>query len=119
MSELSTSIDRYLAELRLNNASQHTIRNYAADYQQFLAYFSPPGESPLAPAALTQLQLREWLGDLYEQGLSVISIRRKLAAVRSLFHFLARQGAIASNPARLVRTPKAPKRIPSVPTAEH
>jgi len=119
MSELAAAVERYLEDLRLKNASEHTIRNYASDYQQFEEYFSPPGEQPPAPSALTQLQLREWLGDLYERGLSAISIRRKLAAVRSLFHFLAREGSIPSNPARLVRTPKAPKRVPSVPTAEH
>jgi len=39
--------------------------------------------------------------------------------VRSLFHFLAREGVVESNVARLVRTPKAPRRLPSVPSAEH
>jgi integrase/recombinase XerC len=119
MSELADAVERYLGELRLRNASNHTLRNYASDYEQFIQYFSPPGEQPPAPATITSLHLREWLGDLYERGLSVISIRRKLAAVRSLFRFLARQGRIGGNPARLVRTPKAPKRVPVVPTAEH
>ena len=119
MSELQSAIDRYLGELRLKNASSHTLRNYACDFVQFTVYFSPPGEMPPVPAAFTPLQLREWLGDLYSQGLSVISIRRKLAAVRSLFRFLAREGTIASSPARLVRTPKAPQPLPNVPTAEH
>src|SRR5207244_4105000 len=66
----------------------------------------------------TSLQLREWLGSLYARGLDVISIRRKLAAVRSLFRYCARQGLVASNPARLVKTPKPPKRVPIVPSAE-
>lgn len=118
MSELQQAIDRYLSELRLKNASVHTIRNYASDLEQFAGYFTPPGAQPPELRGFTPLNLREWLGKLYEQGLSAISIRRKLAAVRSLFHFLARQGSIESNPARLVRTPKAPKRLPSVPTAE-
>jgi integrase/recombinase XerC len=50
--------------------------------------------------------------------LNVVSTRRKLAAVRSMFRFLAREGAVQNNVARLVRTPKAPKRVPQVPTAE-
>ena len=122
MSELSQAIDRYLAGLRLENASPHTLRNYESDLRQFAEYFSPPGAdgapSTPAPSAITALDLREWLGSLYERGLNVVSTRRKLAAVRSLFHFLAREGAIASNVARLVRTPKAPRRVPAVPTAE-
>ena len=63
-------------------------------------------------------QLREWLGHQFNLGLSAISIRRKLSAVRSLYKFMLQQGTIPTNPARLVRTPKAPKRVPVVPTAE-
>src|SRR5579862_5523319 len=116
---LAAAIDRYLAELRALNASKHTLRNYAADYRQFVEYFSPSDSPPPSAAEFTALQLREWLGGLYDLGLSPISIRRKLAAVRSLFQFLAREGSVPSNIARLMRTPKAPQRLPSVPTAEH
>ena len=119
MSELEQAIDRYLVALRAENCSPHTLRNYESDLRQFLDYFSPPETEPPAPAAITALDLREWLGSLYDRGLDAISIRRKLAALRSLFGFLAREGALETNVARLVRTPKAPKRLPGVPTAEH
>jgi len=115
---LAASIDRYLSDLRLQNASPHTLRNYASDLQQFALYFSPPGEHPPAPAEFTVLQIREWLGDLYKRRLSPVTVRRKLAAVRSLFQFLAKNGSVPTNIARLVRTPKAPQRLPAVPTAE-
>jgi integrase/recombinase XerC len=118
VSGLAAAMERYLATLRLQNASPHTLRNYASDLAQFLEYFSPPGARPPAPEQVTALELREWLASLYELGLNVISIRRKLAAVRSLFKFLVREGAVRSNVARLVRTPKAPQRVPVVPTAE-
>jgi integrase/recombinase XerC len=115
---LSTAIERYLADLRLQNASPHTVRNYASDLEQFARYFSPPGQQAPAPAEFTVLQIREWMGDLYTRQLSPVTIRRKLAAVRSLFQSLAKNGSVPSNVARLVRTPKAPRRLPSVPTAE-
>jgi len=119
MSEtLAGAIRRYLADLHLKNVSPHTLRNYASDLEQFTAYFSPPGQQPPAPADFTVLHFREWLGDLYRRRLSPVSIRRKLAAVRSLFQFLAKQGVVPSNIARLVKTPKAPQRLPAVPTAE-
>jgi integrase/recombinase XerC len=118
MSELQAGIERYLAELARQNVSVHTLRNYGTDLAQLLFYFSPPGTEPPAPGRIDSLQLREWLGDLYDRGLSVISIRRKLAAVRSLFKFLLREGTVPANVARLVRTPRAPKRVPIVPTAE-
>jgi integrase/recombinase XerC len=118
MSELTQSITRYLDSLRQANASPHTLRNYSADLSQFADYFSPPDTDPPPPARIDSLQLREWLGSLYQRGLDPISIRRKLAAVRSLFKFLLREGTISTNAAKLVRTPKGAKRVPSVPTAE-
>ena len=119
-SELAAAISRYLAGLARENASPHTLRNYSSDLDQFIEYFSPPGQAASPPAAreIGVLQLREWLGHLFDQGLGAITVRRKLAAVRSLFKFMLREGTIAANPARLVRTPKAPKRVPIVPTAE-
>ncbi|HEY1758655.1 MAG TPA: tyrosine-type recombinase/integrase [Bryobacteraceae bacterium] len=117
-SELTNAIERYLTELRVKNSSPHTLRNYAVDLADFAEYFSPPDTQPPAPSAITALELREWLGSLYERGLDPVSTRRKLAVVRSLFRFLAREGTIQINVARLVRTPKSPKRIPMVPSAE-
>jgi integrase/recombinase XerC len=118
MSELAGGIQRYLGELGRQNASPHTVRNYASDLAQFLEYFSPPGAEPSAPEKIDAILLREWLASLYHGGLDPVSIRRKLAAVRSFFQFMVRERAIAVNPARVLRTPKAPKRLPVVPTAE-
>jgi integrase/recombinase XerC len=118
-SELAAAISRYLAGLARENVSPHTLRNYSSDLDQFMEYFSPPGQgTSTAPREIGVLQLREWLGHLFDQGLGAITVRRKLAAVRSLFKFMLREGTIVANPARLVRTPKAPKRVPIVPTAE-
>jgi integrase/recombinase XerC len=118
VSDLSLAIDRFLDSLRQANASPHTLRNYAADLAQFAGYFTPPDTDPPPPSQIGSLQLREWLGSLYQRGLDPISTRRKLASVRSLFKFLLREGTISTNAAKLVRTPKGAKRIPSVPTAE-
>jgi integrase/recombinase XerC len=115
---LTSAVEQFLASLHAQNASPHTIRNYASDLSQFVQYFSPPEAPVPTPAELTALQLREWMSHLFDQGLSPVSIRRKLASVRSLFDLLAREQQIPSNVARLVRTPKAPQRLPSVPTAE-
>ena len=118
ISELASATERYLAELRLQNASPHTLRNYATDLDQFLSYFSPPGTDPPHPSKIDALQIREWMSGLYALGLNVVSIRRKLAAVRSLFKFMLREGLVTANVARTMRTPKMPQRVPAVPTAE-
>jgi integrase/recombinase XerC len=117
-SELSAWIGRYLDERRRENVSPHTLRNYASDLEQFREYFTPPGGAPPAPSSIDMLALREWLGSLYDRNLNVMSTRRKLAAVRSFFQFLVREGVIEANTARLLRTPKAPKKLPTVPAQE-
>jgi integrase/recombinase XerC len=118
MSELARQIERYLAELGRMSSSAHSIRAYTADLRQFLEFLSPHGQEPPAPGAIDLLMLREWLADLYLNELVTVTIRRKLAAVRGLFRFLLRDGVVTVNVARLVRTPKAPKTLPDVMTAE-
>lgn len=118
MPDLAGEIDRFLDALRRENVSEHTLRNYASDLEQFRSYFTLEDQPAPAVEDIDALAIREWLGHLYEQHLTAVSMRRKLAAVRSLFKFLTRQGVLATNVARLVRTPKAPKSLPVVMTAE-
>ena len=118
MPELSAQIGRFLDELRRQNASEHTVRNYASDLYQFLGYFTIPGKKNTTVQEIDALGIREWLGLLYQQKLTAVSMRRKLAAIRSFFKFLLREGLVDKNVARLVRTPKAPKTLPAVMTAE-
>ena len=118
MSDLAVQIDRYLQELVRGGNSPHTVDAYQADLRQFLDYLSPPQTEPPVPAAIDLLILREWLASLYGQQLSAVTLRRKLAAVRGLFRYLLREGLVTVNVARLVRTPKAPKKLPEVMSAD-
>jgi len=113
------TIGRYLEYLRsVKNSSPHTILNYGKDLNQFLQYLSPPGMEPPAVANVTHGMIREFVGYLHDQSLEKSSVARKLAALRSFFKYCVREGMIKENPARLVPTPKLPKRIPSVLSAE-
>jgi integrase/recombinase XerC len=62
--------------------------------------------------------VRGYLANLYERGLSKTSVARALAALRSLYKWLAQEGEVKHNPAALVSTPKLPKKLPRVPTIE-
>ncbi len=115
---LAEQIQRYLEELARGGASPHTIDAYAADLRQFLEHLSGEQDRAPEPAAVDLLALRQWLAALYREQLETVTIRRKLAAVRGLFRFMLREGVIAVNIARLVRTPKAPKKLPEVMSAE-
>lgn len=116
--ELSREIDRFVQSLAVANASPHTLRNYASDLKQFEEYLTPPGAEPLPLAAIDHLHIREFLGSLFARDNNRRTVARKLASLRAFFRFLTREGALAANPARLVSTPKIPKVLPPVMTAE-
>lgn len=112
-------IQNYLQYLQsVRNSSPHTILNYRRDLEQFVAYLSPPGTQPPRLKDITHHVIREFVGHLHEQKLEKSSIARKLAALRSFFKYCVREGFLKENPSRLVPTPKLPKRIPSVLSAE-
>lgn len=116
---MKQAIAKYLQYLQsVRNSSPHTILNYGKDLEQFVTYLSPPDQQPPALTKITHLIIREFVGHLHEQGLQKSSIARKLAALRSFFKYCVREEMIKENPARLVPTPKLPKRIPSVLSAE-
>ena len=117
--DFTSAVARYLEYLRVErNCSAHTLRNYSSDLGQFGAFLraQPDGEPSLEK--LTHLDIRSFLGELYAARLKSASIARKLAALRSLFRFLCREGLLRDNPARLVSSPKLPKTLPTVPTEE-
>src|ERR1700680_1795236 len=116
---MKQAIESYLEYLvSVKNSSPHTISNYGKDLRQFVAFLTPPGMFLPALCAINHGIIREFVAHLHEQGLKKSSIARKLAALRSFFKYCVREGLLKENPARLVPTPKLPKRIPSVLSAE-
>jgi integrase/recombinase XerC len=105
---LAQQIRDFLDERRRENVSPHTLRNYGMDLAQFADHFPAP------PDRWTVLVLRGWLAGLHTAGLSPVTIRRKIAALRSFFQYLLKRGQVDFNPAKLLRTPKAPKTLPRV-----
>lgn len=100
---------RYLGSER--NVSPHTLLGYRSDLLQFHDFLRGQPGGGGDPAAVTHLVIRRYLAHLHE-GYSKSSIGRKLAAIRSLYRYLLRQGAVSKNPAELVSTPKKEKKLP-------
>jgi integrase/recombinase XerC len=116
-SKVARDVALFLRSLREKNASPHTIKAYKTNLEQFSAYLDlHPGQS--AWEAVDHVRIRGFLSHLYDHGLTKPSVARALAAVRSLFKFLAREKLVKQNPALLVSTPKLAKKLPRVPTIE-
>jgi integrase/recombinase XerC len=103
----------FLQSLRQRNASPHTIKAYRGDLDAFAVYAGSRGWKQI-----DHVTIRGFLSHLYERGLSKTSVARSLAAVRSLYRWLAQEGVVEQNPAALVSTPRLPKKLPRVPTIE-
>jgi integrase/recombinase XerC len=113
--EIARGIKRFLDTLRgERNASPHTLRAYRNELQRFAEYTGPQ----LGWKDVDHVAIRGFLAQLHSAGLSKVSVARALAAVRSMYKWLAREGMVQQNPARLVATPKLPKKLPRVPTLE-
>jgi integrase/recombinase XerC len=98
------------------SVSQHTLRNYLSDLDQFRDFLCPKdsegNRSDIDVSQIDHIQVRGYIARLYEEKRKKSSIARKLAALRAFFQFLCRERVIESNPARLVSSPKLEKRLP-------
>src|SRR5215203_5103413 len=116
-STMEKLIEQFLEHLRYErNVSAHTLRNYASDLEQFLDFLAPVQKSGQRNTpevtALDHLTIREWLASLHGAQKKKSSIARKLAALRTFFQFLVREGVVELNPAKLVSTPRQEKKLP-------
>jgi integrase/recombinase XerC len=117
--EIEGLVEGFLAMLaNERGASEHTVRAYAREVRSFAAYLGETLGEGASVKQVEHLHIRAYMGVLYERGLTKTSVARALAAVRSWFKWLAKEGKVTQNPALLVSTPKLPKHLPRVPSME-
>jgi integrase/recombinase XerC len=110
---------QFLEHLRYErNVSEHTLRNYAIDLGLFLEHLAPADPQTGARREVNvrdvdHITVREWLSELHAAQKKKTSIARKLAALRTFFQFLMREGVVELNPAKLVSTPRLEKKLPN------
>src|SRR5215204_6959801 len=98
-------------DLAVRSAAEATRRAYANDVGQLAAWASGNEKDP---AVLGHRDLRRFAARLSERGISKAGVARKLAAIRTFYGALLRNGAVAANPADLVASPKRDRRLPRV-----
>ncbi len=115
----SESAEEFLLVLGAERgASEHTVRAYAREVRSFAAFLEKEFGEDGSLGEVEHLQIRKYLATLYGRGLTKTSVARALAAVRSWFNWLAKEGKVGQNPALLVSTPKRPLHLPRVPSME-
>lgn len=114
---ISYYVDQFLDHLRFEKeASSHTVTNYSVDLAQFSEYLENQGISK--PGDVDAHVIRSWLRAVMGYGYAKSSSARKLSSVRSWFAFLKGKGVVARDPAKEIRGPKLPARLPKALSRE-
>jgi integrase/recombinase XerC len=100
---------RYLGAER--NVSPHTLKAYRTDLEMFREFVGKEQGGGASVDVVTHLLVRRYLASLARESRKS-TMGRKLAAIRSFFKYLVREGKARKNPAELVNTPKKEKMAP-------
>ena len=110
--KMDAAIDAFVqyisAERRLSTL---TVEKYSGVLTHFAAFLADAFQVD-DTAAVTHLEVREWQMQLATEGYNPNSVKAMLAALRSFFKFLRRQGWTDSDIMAKVTSPKTPKRLP-------
>lgn len=111
VTEADLLLDQFIAHLRVERGlAANTIQAYSRDLVRFLAFLGGLGRGP---EEVTQDEISSYMGSLRGR-LSARSAARGLSSIRMFYRFLVSEGRIETSPARLVETPKLPRRLPEI-----
>ena len=89
--------------------SDHTIKSYKNDINKFLSFLL---EKSIGLKKVSKKEIRDFLADQYDLGLSKKTIARRLASIKSFFKFLLNSNYVSYNPTLFLSTPKISKKLP-------
>ncbi len=102
-------LDAFIDYMRLvRSASEHTLMAYSSDVIDWLKFAEETGDP------VDQTLVRRYLARLHKDGLAHSSMVRKLAAIRSFYHYLVRRSIVDADPTEGIRSPRLSKRLPKV-----
>ena len=98
-------------------ASEHTVSGYLQDIAQFAAYAWPDADAPPFDwGAPDRMVARGFLAAFAKAGAEPTTTRRKLAALRSFYRFLQREGRVSVDPFAGIKGPRLRRDLPDVLT---
>lgn len=105
-------LNQFLSYLLVEkNASEHTLRNYRRDIEDFMQFLKEL-EDVDGLSAVSHVHIRSYLSRLHQKQYARRTVSRKISSLRSFFRFLEREGICEATSVQLVSTPKLEKRLP-------
>jgi integrase/recombinase XerC len=115
--DLAAARDEFVTHLVLErNRSEHTVRAYEGDLNALLHHAAGAGLTQVGE--LDVLVLRSWLASMRDAGASRATLARRGASARTFTAWAQRTGRTATDPGRLLASPKAHRTLPDVLRAD-
>ncbi len=96
-------------------AAHNTLEAYGRDLEHFEAFTRTTGTKM---SEMATQQIRDYLGELSDEGLAVSTRSRKLSAVRQYYRFLFIEGLRKDDPASDISAPKKARSLPKTLTVD-
>ena len=92
------------------NFSLHTIKAYQYDIQKFIEFLT---EKSVRVQQATKSDIRDFLSNQYDLGLTKKTVARRLASIKSFYKYLINIEFIDKNPSLFLQSPKLSKELPN------
>jgi integrase/recombinase XerD len=110
---LQESLQDYLNYLSVERGlAKNTLESYGRDLNQYLGYLKE--KKNLNLTGTTQATVIGYLLQMQARGKATATLSRSLAAIKSYYHYMAREKQIERDPTVNLDAPKQEKRLPRV-----
>lgn len=108
-------IEKYVAYLKnVKKSSDNTVASYKRDLLKLNNFFKGTGQSDIN--SINETNLNSYVLYIEKQGMSMATVSRNIASIKSFFAFLVKEGVISSDPSENIKPPKIEKKVPDVLT---
>jgi integrase/recombinase XerD len=110
---MESALDDFLRFLSQEQGySDNTIAAYRNDLSQLLTFVEGEDPSPSSWSAVRRPLLQRYVAELQKREYASSTVARKVAALKSFFHFLHNEDLIGADPTTDLESPKVKKRLP-------
>ena len=108
-------IKDYMGMLTAKGFAKNSWEAYKRDLVQYHRYLESTYKLENVKE-VTLGNIRAYIRYLNDRGMSANSVKRAISSIRTYHKYLAKEKIIKKNPAQLVDTPKAPRKLPDILT---